>query len=143
MSTATSPPLTDHCVPRPSLPAAGASAAVRFLTRFSATLLPLVATAVALGLGWSSSAQTWPVAGVVVTGWALAATGWLHHRGWTAGAVRVVLVPPVTVLAGPAALGWMTPAELVLWGPVSTVLAAAVAMTAHPSTPTARHEELR
>ena len=143
MPTATSPPLTDRCVPRPSLPAAGASAAVRFLTRFSATLLPLVATAIALGLGWSSSAQTWPVAGVVVSGWALAAAGWLHHRGWTAGAVLAVLVAPAIVLAGPAGLGWMTPADLVLWGPVSTVLAAAVAMTAHPSTPTARPEELR
>jgi hypothetical protein len=141
--TTTSPPLPDHRVPRPSLPAPGARAAVRFLTGFSATLLPLVATAVALGLGWSSSAQTWPVASAVVTGWTLAAAGWLHHRSWTAGAVLAVLAAPATVLAGPAALGWLTPAGLVLWGPVGSVLAAALAMTAHPVTLTVRPEELR
>jgi hypothetical protein len=40
------------------------------------------------------------------------------------------------VLAGAAAFGWLTPAGLVLWGPVGTVLAAATAMAVHlPATP--------
>jgi hypothetical protein len=138
MSTATPPPVTDHRVPGPS--ASGSSAAIRFLTTFGATLLPLVAAVVAvvaLELAWSSSAtDTWPAAGAVGTGWALAAAGWLRSRVWAPDAVLAVLAAPAAVLAGPAALGWLTPAGLVLWGPVGTVLAAATAMAVHPP---ARH----
>jgi len=131
MSTAPPLPATDTHVPGP--PASGSSAAVRFVTAFGATLLPLVAAVVALELAWSSSAAgTWPAAGAVVTGWALATAGWLHCRGWAAGAVLAVLAAPAAVLAAAAAAGWLTPAGLVLWGPVSTVLAAALAMAASP-----------
>ena len=74
MSTATPPPVTDHRVPGPS--ASDSSPTIRFLTAFGATLLPLVAAAVAvvtLELAWpSSAADTWPAAGAVVAGWALA-----------------------------------------------------------------------
>jgi hypothetical protein len=64
-----------------------------------------VAAVVALGaleLAWSSSgADTWPAAGAVVTGRALATAGWLQARGWAAGAVLAVLAAPVAVLAAP------------------------------------------
>jgi len=142
MSTATLFPVPDSSAPGP--PASAPSAAAAFLTGFGATLLPLVAGVVALGPAWSSSAvQTWPVAGAVVAGWALAAAGWLHSRGWAPGAVLAVLGVPAAVLAGTAALGWLAPGGLVLWGPVGAVLTTALAMTVHPSTPTAHPEELR
>ncbi len=134
MSTATPPPVTDHRDLGPS--ASGSSAAMRCLTAFGATLLPLVAAVVAVvaldSARSSTAADTWPAAGAVVTGWALAAGGWLRARGWAAGAVLAVLATPGVVLAGAAAFGWLTPAGLVLWGPVGTVLAAATAMAAHP-----------
>ena len=88
MSTATPPPVTDHRVPGPS--ASDSSAAIRFLTAFGATLLPLVAAVVAvvtLELAWpSSAADTWPAAGAVVAGWALAPPAG-GAPGWAAGAV--------------------------------------------------------
>ena len=118
------------------------SATVRFLATFSATLLPVAATAIGLQFGWQpEDGGTWSAAGAVVTGWAFAVAVWLHHRGWRAGAVLAVIGSPVAVLAGPAALGWLTPAGAVLWGPVSTVLAAALVMAAQP--PTGRAPESR
>jgi hypothetical protein len=60
---------------------------------------------------------------------------WLRHRGWRAGWMHLVVWLPILVLAAPAALGWLAPAGLVLWGPVSTMLAAALAMAAHPLAP--------
>jgi hypothetical protein len=139
MSTATLHPLTGSRVPGPtprgtwSPPAAGTSEAIRFLTAFSGTLLPLVAAVVALELGWSLlPVDSWPAAGAVVTGWAVAIAAWLHGRGGQARTVLAVLAAPAAVLTGPAALGWVAPAGLVLWGPVSTVLAAALVMAADP-----------
>ncbi len=49
--------------------------------------------------------------------------------------MRAVIAAPAAVLAGLGALGWLTPAGLVLWGPVATVLAAAPAMAAQPPAP--------
>jgi hypothetical protein len=120
---------------RPSLPpAAGHPAAVRtFLTGFAGTLLPLLTAVVGLELAWQLLAgSTWPAAGAVVTGWALAGAWWMYRRGWQIGSVMAATAAPVALLAGPAALGWLSPAGLVLWGPVSTVLAAALGMAAQP-----------
>jgi hypothetical protein len=36
------------------------------------------------------------------------------------------------MLAAPAAAGWLSPAGLLLWGPVSMVLAVALALAAQP-----------
>ena len=102
----------------------------------SVTLLPLLAAVTALQFGWLwLGANTWPAAGAVVTGWALAGAGWLWCRGWPASGVLTVIAVPAVVLAGPVALGWLSPAGLVLWGPVTTVLAVAVAMAAQPLAP--------
>jgi hypothetical protein len=46
--------------------------------------------------------------------------------------VLAMLGAPAAVLAAPAALGWLSPSGLVLWGPVSTVLAVALALAAQP-----------
>src|SRR5215218_10733996 len=56
-------------------PAPGTDApAARFLIGWAATLLPLLAAMVALGLGWLLlDASTWPAAAAGVIGWALAA----------------------------------------------------------------------
>jgi hypothetical protein len=115
----------------PLRPATGASSAVRAsLIRYTGTLLPLVAALVALQLGGLllvDSADTlaggWPVAVVVAAGWALAVAVWLRHRGWTTATLVTAVAAPVAVLALPAAVGWLSPAGLLLWGPVSTVLA--------------------
>ncbi|MGY1711578.1 hypothetical protein ACI8AC_18925 [Geodermatophilus sp. SYSU D00758] len=70
-------------------------------------------------------------------GWTLVAAGWLRRRGWPDGAVLVAPGAPAAVLAGPAALGWLSSAGLVLWGPVSTVLVVALVMAAQPPAPDA------
>jgi len=128
MTTATSPPLTLR-----SAPPAGADPAVRFLTDVAVALLPLLAAAAALQLGWPLlEAETWPAVAAVAAGWALAGAGWLRRRRWPSDAVLAVLGVPAAVLAAPAAAGWLSPAGLVLWGPVSTVLAIALSMAAQP-----------
>jgi len=148
MSTTTAPPTAAYrasatvsaTLPptRPSTPpATGHPAAVRtFLTGFAGMLLPLLAAVVGLELFWQLLAGiTWPAAGAVVTGWALAGAWWLSRRGWQVGTVLAATGAPAAVLAGPAALGWLSPAGLVLWGPISTVLAAALGMAAQPLAP--------
>ena len=129
------------CTMRPAPSAASPavsddSTVARFLIGVSVTLLPMLAAVVALQFGWSRlGATTWPAAGAVVTGWALAGAGWSWCRGWPANAVLTVIGAPAVVLVGPAALGWLSPAGLVLWGPVTTVLAVVAAMPAQPLAP--------
>ncbi|MGY1623927.1 hypothetical protein ACI789_17150 [Geodermatophilus sp. SYSU D00965] len=117
------------------------SAAVRaFLLRFTATLLPLVATMAGLEAGWQLLAvDTWATALGVVAGWALAAVGWLRRRAWRGAAVLVVIGTPAAMFAASAVPGWLSPAGLVLWAPVSTVLAVALVMAAHPLPPAGPH----
>jgi hypothetical protein len=145
MSTATLHPPT--AVPsRPaqapfSSPAAGDSSALCvFLLRYTGTLLPLAVALAAFQcggqlltnsveiLGWS-----WPVAAAV--GWALTVAVWLHRRSWARGMLVSVGAGPAAALAIPAAVGWVSPAGLLLWGPVSTVLAVALALAAQPQAP--------
>jgi hypothetical protein len=131
MSTATLLPPTAQASPAPTTDAAAA----RFLTGWAATLLPLLVALVALEFAWPLlDAYSWPVAAAIVAGWALAAASWLRRRSWPARTVLTVLGAPAAVLSGPAALGWLSPSGLVLWGPVSAVLAVALAMAAQPLT---------
>jgi hypothetical protein len=129
MSTATLLSPTAQAAPAPTTGAAAA----RFLTGWAVTLLPLLAAVLALELGWPLlDADTWPTVAAVVTAWALAAAGWLRCRGWPVRTALAVLGASAAVLAAPAALGWLSPSGLVLWGPVGTVLAVALAMAARP-----------
>ncbi len=83
----------------------------------------------ALEFGWGLfGGSSWPTTAAAVTGWALAVAAWLRHCNWSAGAVLATSAAPAAVLALPATVGWLSPAGLVLWGPVSTLLAAALAM---------------
>jgi hypothetical protein len=127
----------------PPRPAAGASSAVRAcLIHYTGTLLPLIAALAALQLGGlllvdgaDTLAGGWPVAVVIAAGWALAVAVWLRHRGWPAATLVTAVAAPVAVLALPAAVGWLSPAGLLLWGPMSTVLAVALPLTARPLPP--------
>ena len=127
----------------PASPEAGASSAVRAsLIRYTGTLLPLVAALVALQLGGlllADGADTlaggWPVAVVVAASWALAVVVWLRHRGWTTATTVTAVAGAVAVLALSAAVGWLSPAGLLLWGPMSTVLAVALPLTTVPMPP--------
>ena len=109
------------------------------LIHYTGTLLPLIAALSALQLGGlllvdgaDTLAGGWPVAVVVAAGWALAVAVWLRHRGWVTVTVVTAVAAPVAVLALPAGVGWLSPAGLLLWGPVSTVLA--VLAVARPPT---------
>jgi hypothetical protein len=146
MSTATIPPATAHPAP-PAPPAADASPAIRtFLVGYVVTLLPLLAALVAMEFGWELLADDgWAPAAAAMTGWVLAVAGWLRLRGWRPGTALVVICTSVAVLAAPSAVGWLSPAGLVLWGPVTTVLTVALTLvqqprehaTAHPADPPA------
>ena len=136
MSTTTAPSAA-HCGPAvPPRPSQGPSAGRVFLTRYSVTLLPLLATGVGLQLGWGLMTNpSWAAAAAVTAGWALAVAGWLRQVGWQAGAVHWVTWAPAAVLTALAGPGWLSPAGLVLWGPVSAVLAVALAMAARTPAP--------
>src|SRR4051794_26419366 len=149
MSTATLPPPTTGRVadatsrqaaaPLPNAAAGDGSAARAFLLRYTVTLLSLAAALVAVQagaqllpegagtLGWG-----WPMS--IAAGWALAVAAWLRRRGWATGTLVAVAVGagPAAALAIPAAAGWLSPAGLLLWGPVSTLLAVALALVAQP-----------
>jgi hypothetical protein len=120
----------------PPSPAASLRAAVRAsLIGYCATLIPLVAALVALEAGWvRSGAASWPAGLAVAGGWSLAVAAWLRRRRWPAATVDIVVWSPAVVLAGPLSLGWLSPAGLVLWGPASTVLTVALALSARPPT---------
>ncbi len=135
MSTATIPPATTR--PAPPGPAAADPAAVRtLLVGHGVTLLPPLAALIALQVWWEGIADGgWAPAAAAVTGWALGVVGWLRRRGWRPDAVRTVVGAPAAVLAGPAALGWLSPDGVVLWGPVSAVLVVALVMATSTPTP--------
>ena len=159
MRTATLRPPTVHgaptapaatvplAAPGPS-PTSSDRTVARFLTGVAVTLLPLLAAVVAFELGWPLlGANTWSAAIAVVTGWTVANAGWLRLRRWPAGAVLTVIGAPAVVLAVAAAVGWLSPAGLVLWGPLSTVLAVPLVMPAQPmssdSRPPRKHSRSR
>jgi hypothetical protein len=111
-----------------------------FLARFARTLAVVLLSMAALLLGWNllsgtdwASSQPWLTAAAATTGWALAAAVWLRRRGWRRGPVHVATWAAPTVGLTPLVwLGWLTPDGLVLWGPVSTLFAVALAMAAEP-----------
>ena len=122
-------------------PSAAMSASARaFLARFARTLAVLVLSMAALLLGWDpvlgtdwASSHPWLTATAATSGWVLAVAVWLRLRGWRRGPVHVVTWATPTVGLLPLIwLGWLTPDGLVLWGPVSTLFAVALAMAADP-----------
>jgi hypothetical protein len=101
------------------------------LSAWARTLLVPVIALVALPVGWTlSDADGWPVAIAGVAGASAVSAGWLHLRGWPPALVHLVTwAAPAAVLAPLAVLGELTADGLVLWGPMTTVLAVALALT--------------
>jgi hypothetical protein len=101
------------------------------LTAWARTLAVPLAVLVALPVGWAlGGAGGWPLA---ITGAASASAMsaiWLHLRGWSPAVLHLVTwAAPAAVLAPLAVLGELTADGLVLWGPMTTVLAVALAVT--------------
>lgn len=105
-----------------------------FLVDFAVTLLVPGSGAAVLLAGWAvSSAAGLPAAVAAVAGWAVGVAVWLRRRGWSTGTVSaVVSAAPVAVPALLAAVGRLSGDGLVLWVPVSAVLAVALAMVREP-----------
>jgi hypothetical protein len=132
MSSSLAPPRTSQAaepVPAPAAPTARA-----FLTGYARILLvPLTALA-ALLTGWTAGHGTGPLlAAAAVVGWSVVVVVWLRRCGWpTATAHLAATAAPAVLLAPLAALGWLSAGGLVLWGPVSAVLAVALAAAHDP-----------
>ena len=135
MSAAT---VRDRPAARPGAAVDDVGLAGGFLVRFAGTLVPLGLAAGLLALGWpgiagGAAAHPWPAAVGAVVVWLLTAIWWLRRRGRRGAPTPVLLwAVPAATLAVPAAAGWLSPAGLVLWGPFSAVMAAALDMSAHP-----------
>jgi hypothetical protein len=119
---------------------ADATPARAFLGRYvRAVAVTLVSSAVVL-LGWGLlstgewvSDHPWSTAGAATLGWVLAVGGWLRRRGWRRAAVHAVSwAVPAALLLPLVAIGWVSPAELALWAPLTTLLGVACAMAADP-----------
>ncbi len=137
MSTATAARPTTHLAAAEPNPTADPPAVRTLLVGYAVTLVPLLVGLAALELGWALTAgSTWATAVAAVSGWALAVAGWLRLRGWRTRPVLTVLSTAAAVLAAPLAVGWLSRAGLVLWGPVTTVLTVALPLAEQPPAPT-------
>ena len=119
-------------------PAAGSARA--FLAWYARTLAVLLVGTAALLLGWNTvsagdwtASRPWLMAAAATGIWSVAVTIWLLRQGWHRGVVHTVTwAAPAVLLLPLIGAGWISPAGLVLWGPVATVLAAALVMTVDP-----------
>ena len=101
------------------------------LSAWARTLLVPVIALVTVPVGWTlSGAAGWPVAVAAVAAGSAVSAIWLLARGWSPTLVHLVTwAAPAAVLAPLAVLGELTADGLVLWGPMTTVLAVALALT--------------
>ncbi|SNT03841.1 hypothetical protein SAMN04488107_4726 [Geodermatophilus saharensis] len=97
------------------------------------TLLLPVAWLVALVVCWTLTGATgWVPAGAAVAVWAAGTATWLRRQAWSRAPVHLVTwVVPTALLTPLTALGWLPADGLVLWSPLTTVLAA-LAVTPQP-----------
>jgi hypothetical protein len=106
------------------------------LSDYARTVLVPVLGLVALPVAWTLTASAgWPaaVAGVAAASASSAAS--LYRRGWPPPLVHLVTwAAPAVVLAPLTALGELSPAGLVLWAPLTTMLAVCLAMTGRMAT---------
>jgi hypothetical protein len=109
------------------------------LTGYARTLLvPLLGLA-ALLTGWTlTAAGGWAAALAAVAAWSASSAAWLRRRAWSPAPVHLVTwAAPTALLAPLAGLGWLSADGLVLWAPVTTVLAVGLTLTqgCGPATP--------
>jgi hypothetical protein len=145
-----SPPATAQ----PRIPGVGASPAAlvpdehggptsvrSFLVGYLCTLTVLLGGQALLLSGSSRAASTtwatdhpWPAAVAATTAWALGVAAWLHRRGWHAARLHAVSwAAPIAIVAPLTWLGWVSPAGLLLWAPLTTILAVALATSFAPN----------
>jgi hypothetical protein len=105
------------------------------LSAWARTLLVPVIALVGLQVGWTlSGAGGWPVALAAVAAGSAVTAIWLHLCRWSPAVLHLVTwAAPAAVLAPLAVLGELTADGLVLWGPMTTVLAVALALTRRPA----------
>ena len=104
------------------------------LANYAITLLvPLVGLVVLLR-GWTiTAADGWPAAVAAVGIFAGGSAAWLHRRAWSPALVQLVTcAAPAALLVPSAALGLLSADGLVLWAPVTTVLAVCLTLTREP-----------
>jgi hypothetical protein len=142
MTTLLAPPAAQP--PAPATPpstrpnATAAPTPLQFLAGYAQILMvPLAGVAVLL-TGWALATPVvttgWPAAVAAAAGWSLAAAAWLRHREWPAATAHLaVWAAPATMLAPLSALGWLSADGLILWGPISAVLAVALAAAHDPA----------
>jgi hypothetical protein len=130
MSTLLTPPTAQPPAVLPN-PASGPTPR-QFLTGCARMLMVLLAGVAALLAGWAlAHGSGWPMAVAATAGWSATVGTWLHHRGWPAATAHLAAwAAPAALLAPLSALGWLSADGLILWGPISAVLAVALA-TAH------------
>ena len=142
MSTRLAPPAAQP--PAPASPpstrpnATAGPTMLQFLAGYARILLvPLAGVAVLL-TGWALATPVvtsgWPAAVAAAAGWSLAVVAWLRHREWPAATAHLAAwAAPAALLAPLSALGWLSADGLILWGPISAVLAVALAAAHDPA----------
>jgi hypothetical protein len=104
------------------------------LTAYAGSVVvPLLGMA-ALLTGWTlTGAGGWPAAVAAVGVFAGGTAAWLRRRPWPPGHVHLVSWgAPAALLVPSAALGWLSAGGLVLWAPMTTVLAVCLTLTHEP-----------
>jgi hypothetical protein len=98
-----------------------------------AVLVPLLGL-VALLSSWMVTSMTgWMPALALLAAWAAGSVAWLYWRAWPRTLVHLVTwAAPAALLTPLAALGWLSADGLVLWGPVTSVLAVCVVVIQRP-----------
>ena len=106
------------------------------LTGYARALLVPLAVLVALPVAWTLTGTAgWPAAVAGVAAGSAVSAAWLHLRSWPAALVHLVTwAAPAAVLAPLAVLGELSADGLVLWGPMTTVLAVSLALTRRTAT---------
>src|SRR3954469_15495755 len=100
-------------------------------------LVPFSGMAVLL-TGWSLATPVvttgWPAAVASAAGWSLAVVAGLRPREGPAATTHLAAwAAPAALLAPLSALGWLSADGLILWGPISAVLAVALAAAHDPA----------
>jgi len=118
----------------PSASGAHEVSARAFLANYASTLLVPLIGLVLLLTGWTiTAADGWPAAVAAVGIFAAGSAAWLRRRAWTPALAHLVTwAVPAALLVPSAALGRLSADGLVLWGPVTTVLAVCLTLTHEP-----------